>query len=121
MEGPIGPRGFNGSQGPSGIQGPPGPQGSQGPQGLNGSQGLQGPSGPAGPQGPKGAGDFSQCSWKEERSSPAVAAGLATHVDIIFPLPSVSLFGVDRRFLIVFMQMLDILTTIEGLANALNL
>ena len=64
MEGPVGPRGFNGSQGPTGLQGPQGFNGSQGPQGAIGPQGLngsQGPQGFNGSQGPQGAGDFSQC------------------------------------------------------------
>ena len=70
MEGPIGPRGFNGSQGPTGEQGPrgfngtQGPQGNIGPAGFNGSQGPQGFNGSQGPQGLQGAGDFSQCEYK---------------------------------------------------------
>jgi len=72
MEGPIGPRGFNGSQGPTGEQGPQGfngtqgPQGNIGPPGFNGSQGPQGFNGSQGPQGPQGAGNFSQCEYKFE-------------------------------------------------------
>ena len=75
MEGPIGPRGFNGSQGLPGIQGARGFNGSQGiqgdigPQGFNGSQGLQGFNGSQGPLGPKGAGDFSLCVHKTDSLS----------------------------------------------------
>lgn len=64
LQGPIGPRGFNGSQGPIGLAGPRGFNGTQGPQGMIGPQGFNGSQGPQGPQGPKGAGDFSQCEHK---------------------------------------------------------
>ena len=66
MEGPIGPRGFNGSQGPTGSHGP---QGIIGPPGFNGSQGPHGLNGSQGQQGPKGAGDFSQCVHKTDSLS----------------------------------------------------
>ena len=72
MEGPIGPRGFNGSQGatgqqgPQGVVGPQGPQGDIGSQGFNGSQGPRGFNGSQGLQGPTGAGDFSQCVHKTD-------------------------------------------------------
>ncbi|XP_027041434.1 collectin-12-like [Pocillopora damicornis] len=72
LQGPVGPRGFNGSQGlvgpagPQGVNGTQGPQGVIGPQGFNGSQGLPGSDGlqgATGPPGPPGAGDFSQCEF----------------------------------------------------------
>ncbi|XP_022810442.1 macrophage scavenger receptor types I and II-like [Stylophora pistillata] len=66
LQGPIGPRGFNGSQGPIGLAGPRGFNGTQGPQGMIGPQGFNGSQGPPGPQGAKGAGDFSQCEHKTE-------------------------------------------------------
>ena len=36
LQGPVGPRGFNGSQGPVGPAGPQGFNGTQGPQGVIG-------------------------------------------------------------------------------------
>jgi len=63
-EGPIGPRGFNGSLGATGERGPQGFNGTQGPQGDIGAPGFNGSQGPRGfngPQGPQGAGNFSQC------------------------------------------------------------
>ena len=57
LQGPVGPRGFNGSQGLIGPAGPQGFNGTQGPQGFNGSQGSEGP---------KGVVDFSQCEHKTE-------------------------------------------------------
>lgn len=72
LQGPVGPRGFNGSQGlvgpagPQGVNGTQGPQGVIGPQGFNGSQGSPGSDGlqgATGPPGPPGAGDFSQCEF----------------------------------------------------------
>ena len=72
LQGPVGPRGFNGSQGlvgpagPQGVNGAQGPQGVIGPQGFNGSQGSPGSDGlqgAIGPPGPPGAGDFSQCEF----------------------------------------------------------
>ena len=84
MEGPIGPRGFNGSQGPTGLQGSQGFNGSQGPQGIigppgfNGSQGPQGLNGSQGQQGPKGAGDFSQCVHKTDSLTQLQTADVTT-------------------------------------------
>ncbi|XP_066026370.1 putative cuticle collagen 145 [Pocillopora verrucosa] len=66
LQGPIGPRGFNGSQGAIGPAGPKGFNGTQGTQGLIGPPGFNGSRGPPGPQGPNGAGDFSQCEHKTE-------------------------------------------------------
>ena len=72
LQGPVGPRGFNGSQGPVGPAGPQGFNGTQGPQGVigpqgsnesQGSPGSDGLQGAAGPSGPPGAGDFSQCEF----------------------------------------------------------
>lgn len=69
LQGPIGPRGFNGSQGPIGLAGPRGFNGTQGPQGMIGPQGFNGSQGPPGPQGPKGTGDFSLCEHKTKVST----------------------------------------------------
>nr|XP_058969809.1 collectin-12-like [Pocillopora verrucosa] len=66
LQGPIGPRGFNGSKGAIGSAGPQGFNGTQGTQGVIGPPGFNGSEGPPGPQGPNGAGDFSQCEHKEE-------------------------------------------------------
>lgn len=69
LQGPVGPRGFNGSKGPVGPAGPQGlsgtqgPQGVIGPQGFNGSQGSPGSDGLQGDPGPPGAGNFSQCEF----------------------------------------------------------
>ena len=72
LQGPVGPRGFNGSQGPVGPAGPQGFNGTQGPQGVigpqgsnesQGSLGSDGLQGAAGPSGPPGEGDFSQCEF----------------------------------------------------------
>ncbi|XP_058969809.2 collectin-12 isoform X1 [Pocillopora verrucosa] len=64
LQGPIGPRGFNGSKGAIGPAGPQGFNGTQGTQGVIGPPGFNGSEGPPGPQGPNGAGDFSQCEHK---------------------------------------------------------
>ncbi|XP_020619667.1 macrophage scavenger receptor types I and II-like [Orbicella faveolata] len=72
LQGPVGLPGFNGSQGPIGPAGPPGSNGTQGPQGIMGPQGFngsQGAQGPTGPQGSQGAGDFSQCKYKNSTNT----------------------------------------------------
>ena len=72
LQGPIGPRGFNGSQGPIGLAGSPGFNGTQGAQGIMGFQGFngsQGPQGLTGPQGPQGAGNISQCEHKTDSAT----------------------------------------------------
>jgi len=72
LQGPVGLPGFNGSQGPIGPAGPPGSNGTQGPQGIMGPQGFngsEGAQGPLGPQGSQGAGDFSQCEYKNQTST----------------------------------------------------
>ena len=85
LQGPVGPRGFNGSQGPIGPAGPQGFNGTQGPQGFNGSQG---------PQGPKGVKDFSQCEHKTAdltgNQNPITSNSLPIPVKVIKSEPSVS-------------------------------
>lgn len=68
LQGPIGPRGFNGSQGPIGLAGPRGFNGTQGPQGMIGPQGFNGSQGPPGPQGSIATGNFSLCEHKTKVS-----------------------------------------------------
>ena len=96
-QGPVGPRGFNGSQGPIGPAGPTGFNGTQGPQGVIGPQGFNGSQGPPGPQGPQGAGDFSQCAHKTESLlgslNPVTSNSLGAPVKVIKGEPSVSLFS----------------------------
>ena len=97
LQGPVGPRGFNGSQGPIGPAGPTGFNGTQGTQGIIGPQGFNGSQGQPGPQGPQGAGDFSQCGHKNESLSgsqtPISGNSLDSPVKVIIAEPSVSLFN----------------------------
>lgn len=108
MEGPIGPRGFNGSQGLTGDQGPQGFNGSQGPQGAIGPQGFngsQGPQGFNGSQGPQGAGDFSQCVHKTEEipgSQRPIASNSQTSIQATVTEPNVSLQGQNQLCLRAF-------------------
>ena len=85
LQGPVGPRGFNGSQGPIGPAGPQGFNGTQGPQGFNGSQGSEGP---------KGVVDFSQCEHKTEDMTgtqvPITSNSLPSPIKVIKIEPSVS-------------------------------
>ena len=94
LQGPIGPRGFNGSQGPIGPAGPTGFNGTPGPQGVMGPQGFNGSQGPPGPQGPQGARDFSQCEHKTEYLSesqvPVTSNSLGRPIKVIKGEPSVS-------------------------------
>ncbi|CAH3128088.1 unnamed protein product [Pocillopora meandrina] len=87
LQGPIGPRGFNGSQGAIGPAGPQGFNGTQGTQGVIGPPGFNGSRGPPGPQGPNGAGDFSQCEHKTEdltgNQNPVTGNSLPTPVKVI--------------------------------------
>ena len=96
LQGPIGPRGFNGSQGAIGPGGPQGFNGTQGTQGLIGPPGFNGSRGPPGPQGPNGAGDFSQCEHKTEHltgnQNPVTGNSLPTPVKVIKGEPIVSKF-----------------------------
>ena len=62
-----GDRGFNGTDGAVGLKGDTGPQGDKGDSGPQGPQGIKGETGP---QGAQGAGNFSQCSYKEEEGTP---------------------------------------------------
>ena len=94
LQGPIGPRGFNGSQGEIGPVGPQGFNGAQGTQGVMGPPGFNGSEGPPGPQGPKGAGDFSQCEHKTEDLSgsqaPITSNSITNPVKVIKSEPIVS-------------------------------
>ena len=102
LQGPVGPRRFNGSQGPIGPAGPSGfngTHGAQGIQGVIGPQGFNGSQGPPGPQGPQGAGDFSQCEHKTETSTgsldPVTTNNLGASINVIKDEPNVSLFTED--------------------------
>jgi hypothetical protein len=83
MIGLMGPRGYNGTQGP---HGPNGTKGLQGPTGFNGSQGLPGPQGI---QGPTGAGNLTQCEYKNVPSASSTPGQYATN-SIYVPEPAVS-------------------------------
>ncbi|CAH3021089.1 unnamed protein product [Porites evermanni] len=72
-----GDRGFNGTDGAAGLKGDTGPQGDKGD---SGPQGPQGSKGERGPQGAQGAGNFSQCSYKEKQGT-TVSAGSAARAD----------------------------------------
>ena len=94
LQGPIGPRGFNGSKGAIGSAGPQGFNGTEGTQGVIGPPGFNGSEGPPGPQGPNGAGDFSQCEHKEENlngnQDPVTSNTLPSPTKVILGEPSVS-------------------------------
>ncbi|XP_022810443.1 collectin-12-like [Stylophora pistillata] len=100
LQGPVGPRGFNGSQGPVGPAGPQGlngtqgPQGVIGPQGFNGSQGSPGSDGLQGAPGPPGAGNFSQCEFMTSTETGSQTAfqsnTLPASTKVIITEPSVS-------------------------------
>ena len=96
LQGPVGPRGFNGSQGPTGSAGPTGFNGTQGIRGVIGPQGFNGSQGQPGPPGPQGAGDFSQCRHKNESLSgsldPVTSNSLGASVTVYKGEPSVSFF-----------------------------
>ena len=70
-----GDRGFNGTDGAAGLKGDTGPQGDKGDPGL---QGPQGSKGEIGPQGAQGAGNFSQCSYKEKQGTTVSPGSVAT-------------------------------------------
>ena len=70
-----GDRGFNGTDGAAGLKGATGPQGDKGD---TGPQGPQGSKGEIGPQGAQGAGNFSQCSYKEEQGTPVSPGSVAS-------------------------------------------
>ncbi|XP_066026369.1 collagen alpha-2(V) chain-like [Pocillopora verrucosa] len=92
LQGPIGPRGFNGSQGAIGPAGPKGFNGTQGTQGVIGPPGFNGSEGPPGPQGSNGTGDFSQCEHKTEdltgNQLPITSNSLPTPVKMIKTEPA---------------------------------
>ena len=96
LQGPIGPRGFNGSQGAIGPAGPQGFNGTQGTQGVIGPPGFNGSEGPPGLQGPNGAGDFSQCEHKTTdlmgTQHPVTGNSLPSPVKVIKREPIVSKF-----------------------------
>ena len=96
LQGPIGPRGFNGSKGAIGPAGPQGFNGTQGTQGVIGPPGFNGSEGPPGPQGPNGAGNFSQCEHKTKdlrgNQHPLTGNSLPTPVKVIKSEPTVSKF-----------------------------
>ncbi|XP_032229313.2 collectin-10 [Nematostella vectensis] len=71
MEGPMGPRGYNGSQGPKGDQGVQGPVG---PQGYNGTQGSKGD---------QGVGDLSACVFKIATGIGSIGVGASASVSIM--------------------------------------
>ncbi|PFX12536.1 Scavenger receptor class A member 5 [Stylophora pistillata] len=95
LQGPIGPRGFNGSQGPIGLAGPRGFNGTQGPQGMIGPQGFNGSQGAPGPQGPKGTGNFSLCEHKTKDSTATQdvinSNNLSNPAKVLLEEPSVSI------------------------------
>ena len=70
-----GDRGFNGTDGAAGLKGDTGPQGDKGDSGPQGPQGIKGE---RGPQGAQGAGNFSQCSYKEEQGTPVSPGSVAS-------------------------------------------
>ena len=70
-----GDRGFNGTDGAAGLKGDTGPQGDKGDPGPRGPQGSKGE---IGPQGAQGAGNFSQCSYKEEQGTPVSPGSVAS-------------------------------------------
>ena len=70
-----------GEQGLQGDKGEPGVKGDRGANGTDGEPGNQGPQGikgETGPQGPQGAGNFSQCSYKEVQGTPVSSGSVAT-------------------------------------------
>ncbi|EDO33806.1 predicted protein [Nematostella vectensis] len=72
MEGPMGPRGYNGSIGPQGLAGA---------EGHNGTQGIQGPmgvNGSAGVPGPPGAGNLALCQYSMDEGT-KVTSGASAH------------------------------------------
>ncbi|XP_073248735.1 uncharacterized protein [Porites lutea] len=70
-----GDRGFNGTDGAAGLKGDTGPQGDKGDLGPPGPKGSKGETGPRGAQ---GAGNFSQCSYKEYQGTTVTVSPDAT-------------------------------------------
>ena len=97
IQGPVGPRGFNGEngrdgtngrdgdQGATGCQGPAGPRGDTGPEGPRGPQGIQGPPGPKGEAGPRGSDGFMQVFIQE--SDPSSMEGSAVRAGALWVKP----------------------------------
>lgn len=59
------------------IEGPRGPTGPVGSPGYNGTRGPPGIAGQPGSSGPPGSGNLSQCSYKQDKSSPFSVGDIA--------------------------------------------
>jgi hypothetical protein len=93
--GPTGPQGIQGIIGPVGPIGPIGPQGNVGPTGPQGIQGIIGPVGPIGPQGnvgPVGPAGTAITNTGYIYSYIQQDVAIPNSSDVIFDLPSGTLF-----------------------------
>ncbi|XP_073248742.1 uncharacterized protein [Porites lutea] len=91
-QGPMGEQGLQGDKGEPGVKGD---RGANGTDGEPGNQGPQGIKGETGPQGPQGAGNFSQCSYKEVQGTPVSSGSVATSNAQVFETADKKILGVS--------------------------